>query len=134
METDRTTQSDAGAAAEQLRLSTVLIARVLVMAAVADAANDVRRAVVMTLNIFGKEALQDLGEGVSSAFAFFFLAFPLLWYTALRHAGPLGKAVFGDGCGLRVRADIIGQFKPCMTDIYIHIDARTRHAYGGGWI
>ncbi len=25
---------------------------------------------------------------------------------------------------LRVRAELIGHFKPCMTDIYLHIDAR----------
>ena len=30
-----------------------------------------------------------------------------------------------DRIGVRVRADIIGHLKSCMTDIYLYIDART---------
>ena len=38
--------------------------------------------------------------------------------------GALDTARFAPGKCATMRADIIGHFKPCMTDIYLHIDAR----------
>ena len=38
------------------------------------------------------------------------------------NSGWADTTVVGGDCTMR--ADIIGLFKPCMTDIYLHIDAR----------
>ena len=42
--------------------------------------------------------------------------------TELRHAAQVRPR--SDHTMYTMRADIIGHFKPCMNDIYIHIDAR----------
>eukprot|EP01048_Picozoa_sp_COSAG05_P017665 COSAG05_NODE_2452_length_3047_cov_1.466418_3_plen_72_part_00 len=39
-----------------------------------------------------------------------------------RYVSAAGHKLFGKRHTMR--ADIIGHFKPCMTDIYLHIDAR----------
>ena len=65
----------------------------IVMTGVVEALRDLKVTLGMILNIFGREALSDLGCG-SYFFASFFLLFPPLWYFVLGHGGMVGKPIF----------------------------------------
>lgn len=66
----------------------------VVMCGVVEAVRDVQNVLLLVLNVFGREALSDLGPRLAAAFSVFFAVFPPLWYFVLGHGGLIGKAVF----------------------------------------